>query len=147
MQHSVPQQNSAAEQVGPLHGGVSHVPLLQNGCAPPQATLQPPQLWMSFISCTHTPLQHVSPGVQVQVEPLDELALELVLVPVVELVFVPELEDEVDVAPPTPLVDVAPALLEAELEDFEPAVPPLPVASTALAGPQPTRSAKPHAAK
>lgn len=52
MQQLVPQQNSALLHCPPLHGGVPHVPLLQNGFTPVHGTPHPPQLWMSLFSLT-----------------------------------------------------------------------------------------------
>lgn len=89
VQHCPPQQKSVPEQMPPLHGGVPHVPLLQNGWAPGHLLPHVPQLRMSFWWFTHTLPQQASPllqfaAVQVLVPELLELLLLLeLLVPVV----------------------------------------------------------------
>jgi hypothetical protein len=84
MQHCVSQQNSFAGQTVPLHGGVPHFPLSQNGSLPPHLVPQVPQLSMSFCAFTHDPLQHVSPiphaGLQAAPPVLDALVLVVVVV-------------------------------------------------------------------
>jgi len=58
-QHEEPQHCSFTAQKMPLQTGNPHVPLSQYGWNPTHACPQPPQLWMSFSSFTHAPLQHV----------------------------------------------------------------------------------------
>src|SRR5262245_49547878 len=50
----------------PTQGGCPQVPLSQNGFGPPQMVPQPPQLWMSLLGFTQSPLQQRKPGLMPQ---------------------------------------------------------------------------------
>jgi hypothetical protein len=121
--------------VMPLQGGSMQVPLLQYGWPATGVTHecpQVPQLWMSFSSLTHWPLQHVRPPAQgngqtlpLELDELDAVVVdedELDVVPLLDDVVVMPLDEELCAPPVPPEVDVV-----AELVVCVPPTPPAPL--------------------